>query len=341
MPRRTLFSAEAECRTQMHLARRGEVTAEMRRVAEREHLSPELVRDEIARGRMIIPANVHHAALDPMAIGRAARVKVNANIGSSPTTSSLDEEVAKLVLSERWGADTVMDLSTGKGIDATREAILVSATRLFATLGYERAGAREIAADAGVTAALVNRYFGSKDGLFAEVIRRALDMGQILRGGGPDMADHLARVVVDGGEGGPDGLITPLLLLLHSAAEPRAIELFRHDLDRTQLRLLREDDHVQVDNLPARAVQPGQRLRQEQLRVGVLPPRVGVGVRVADVAEAGRPQQRVGDGVQHHVGVAVADQAAAVLDADAAQHQRPAFRETVRVVTGADAHGGT
>jgi phosphomethylpyrimidine synthase len=125
---RTVFPPEAECRTQMHLARRGEVSPEMQRVAEREGLDPQLVRDEVARGRMIIPANVHHAALDPMAIGLKARVKINANIGNSPTTSSLDEEVEKLELSERWGADTVMDLSTGKRIVETRGAILDAAT---------------------------------------------------------------------------------------------------------------------------------------------------------------------------------------------------------------------
>jgi len=96
----------------------------MQRVADREELAAELIREEIACGRMILPANVHHRALDPMAIGRLARVKINANIGSSPTSSSLEEEVEKLRLAERWGADTVMDLSTGKGIDATREAIL-------------------------------------------------------------------------------------------------------------------------------------------------------------------------------------------------------------------------
>jgi phosphomethylpyrimidine synthase len=128
MPHRTTFSPDADCRTQMHLARRRVVSAEMRRVAEREGLQPETVRDEVARGRMIIPANVHHGALDPMAIGLAGRVKINANIGNSPTTSSLDEEVAKLRLAERWGADTVMDLSTGKRIDQTREAILAEAT---------------------------------------------------------------------------------------------------------------------------------------------------------------------------------------------------------------------
>ena len=128
MPHRTAFSESDECRTQMHLARRGIVSPEMERVAEREHLPAETVREEVARGRMIIPANVHHAALDPMAIGLRAGVKVNANIGNSPTTSSLDEEVEKLALSERYGADTVMDLSTGKRIDETREAILARAT---------------------------------------------------------------------------------------------------------------------------------------------------------------------------------------------------------------------
>jgi phosphomethylpyrimidine synthase len=125
---RSEFPPGAACRTQMHLARRGVVSPEMRRVAEREGLPARVIRDEVARGRMIIPANVHHAALDPMAIGLEARVKINANIGSSPTTSSLDEEVDKLRLSQRWGADTVMDLSTGKRIDETREAILGAAT---------------------------------------------------------------------------------------------------------------------------------------------------------------------------------------------------------------------
>ncbi len=128
MPHRTSFPSDAGCRTQMHLARQGVVSAEMQRVAEREHLPGELIRDEVARGRMIIPANVNHAALDPMAIGLQARVKINSNIGNSPTSSSLDEEVEKLSLSERWGADTVMDLSTGKRIDETRQAILDVAT---------------------------------------------------------------------------------------------------------------------------------------------------------------------------------------------------------------------
>jgi phosphomethylpyrimidine synthase len=124
MPHRSTFDADARCRTQMSLARSGDVSPEMVAVAEREDLPPELIRDEVARGRMIIPANVAHRALDPMAIGLKARVKINANIGNSPTTSSLDEEVEKLELAEAWGADTVMDLSTGKRITETRQAIL-------------------------------------------------------------------------------------------------------------------------------------------------------------------------------------------------------------------------
>jgi AcrR family transcriptional regulator len=123
---------------------------------------------------------------------------------------------------------------------ATREAILQAATRRFTTEGYQRAGAREIAADAGVTAALVNRYFGSKEGLFAEVIKGAFDIRQLLQGQGGDLADHLARVMVYGRQDAPDRLHTPLLLLLHSATEPRAVELFRWDLNRTVVPLIAE-----------------------------------------------------------------------------------------------------
>jgi AcrR family transcriptional regulator len=123
---------------------------------------------------------------------------------------------------------------------ATREAIVEAATRRFATQGYEPAGVREIATDAGVTAALVNRYFGSKEGLFAEVIRRALDMGHLLQGQRGDLADHLARVVVYGHEDSRDRGYTPLLLLLHAATVPRAIKVFRRDLDGTELPLLAE-----------------------------------------------------------------------------------------------------
>jgi phosphomethylpyrimidine synthase len=114
------------CVTQMFLARQGTITSQMQRVAEREGLPPELIRDEVARGRMIIPANVNHLAkrLDPMAIGAAARVKINANIGSSAVEANLDEELAKLHNAVHYGADTVMDLSTGGEIDAIREAII-------------------------------------------------------------------------------------------------------------------------------------------------------------------------------------------------------------------------
>jgi phosphomethylpyrimidine synthase len=103
----------------------------MQRVAEREgHLTAEQVRDEVAAGRMVIPANHRHLAmrLDPMAIGRAARTKVNANMGASPVSSSTDEEVEKLHWAVRWGADTVMDLSTGGDLDACRAAIVANST---------------------------------------------------------------------------------------------------------------------------------------------------------------------------------------------------------------------
>ncbi|MCC6659594.1 MAG: phosphomethylpyrimidine synthase [Phycisphaerales bacterium] len=120
--------------TQLESARLGMVTPQMRRVAEREPhfgvLFPgrgaEAVRDEVAAGRMVIPANIHHLSmkLDPMAIGRASLTKVNANMGASPVSSGTDEEVEKLRWAERWGADTVMDLSTGGDLDACREAIL-------------------------------------------------------------------------------------------------------------------------------------------------------------------------------------------------------------------------
>ncbi|MCC7169739.1 MAG: phosphomethylpyrimidine synthase ThiC [Planctomycetes bacterium] len=117
--------------TQLELARVGVVTPQMRRVAEREsHLTAEQVRDEVAAGRMVIPANKVHLgyALDPMAIGRASRTKVNANLGASPIASSTDEEVEKMRWAVRWGADTVMDLSTGGDLDACRDAIVRAST---------------------------------------------------------------------------------------------------------------------------------------------------------------------------------------------------------------------
>ena len=113
--------------TQLESARLGIVTPQMVRVAEREgHLNALQVRDEIAAGRMVIPANRVHLGykLDPMAIGRASKTKINANMGASPISSGTDEEVEKLKWAERWGADTVMDLSTGGDLDACREAII-------------------------------------------------------------------------------------------------------------------------------------------------------------------------------------------------------------------------
>src|SRR5262249_18347345 len=110
--------------SQMHYARQGRVTEEMLYVAERERLSPEVVRDEVARGRMIIPANINHPELEPMCIGVASLCKINANIGNSAVTSNVDEELKKLHTSVHFGADTVMDLSTGGNIHEIREAIL-------------------------------------------------------------------------------------------------------------------------------------------------------------------------------------------------------------------------
>jgi phosphomethylpyrimidine synthase len=115
-----------EARTQMFYARRGDITGAMRFVAEREEIPPELVRDEVARGRLIIPANVHHlhGALEPMAIGKVAKVKINANIGNSAVSSDVNGELEKLQMAVKYGADTVMDLSTGGNIDGIRRAII-------------------------------------------------------------------------------------------------------------------------------------------------------------------------------------------------------------------------
>jgi phosphomethylpyrimidine synthase len=113
--------------SQMHYARQGIVTEEMHYVANRERLPVALIRDEVARGRMIIPANINHPNLEPMAIGIASKCKVNANIGASPNSSDLEQEVDKLRLAVKYGADTVMDLSTGGGdLDTIRRAIIAA-----------------------------------------------------------------------------------------------------------------------------------------------------------------------------------------------------------------------
>ncbi|MGH8966709.1 MAG: phosphomethylpyrimidine synthase ThiC, partial [Actinomycetes bacterium] len=110
--------------TQLAWAQAGIITSEMRYCAAREGVSAELVREEVAAGRAVIPANHKHPEIEPMIIGKAFGVKINANIGNSAVTSSIAEEVEKMVWATRWGADTIMDLSTGKDIHQTREWIL-------------------------------------------------------------------------------------------------------------------------------------------------------------------------------------------------------------------------
>jgi len=121
---RRLADGDSGNRTQMHYARRGLVTEEMYFAAVREGMDPATVRDEVARGRAIIPANIKHPESEPMVIGRNFLVKINANIGNSAVTSSIAEEVEKMAWATKWGADTVMDLSTGRNIHETREWIL-------------------------------------------------------------------------------------------------------------------------------------------------------------------------------------------------------------------------
>ncbi|MDG4663374.1 phosphomethylpyrimidine synthase ThiC [Mycobacterium sp. 236(2023)] len=121
LPRRSVTRDRG---TQLQRARTGEITAEMSFIAEREGVAAELVRDEVARGRAVIPANHNHPEAEPMVIGKAFAVKVNANIGNSAVSSSIAEEVDKMVWATRWGADTIMDLSTGRDIHQTREWIL-------------------------------------------------------------------------------------------------------------------------------------------------------------------------------------------------------------------------
>lgn len=112
--------------TQLIAARAGKITSEMEFVAQRENLKPELIRDEVARGRMVIPANIHHLAghLEPMCIGIASRCKINANIGNSAVTGKIEDELEKLHTAVHLGSDTVMDLSTGGNIDQIRQAII-------------------------------------------------------------------------------------------------------------------------------------------------------------------------------------------------------------------------
>ena len=146
-PRRATASGQAgACVTQLHYARLGQVTPEMEFVGIREGFDPEFVRSEIARGRAIIPANVNHPELEPMIIGRNFAVKINANIGNSAVSSSIEEEVDKLRWATLWGADTVMDLSTGRDIHRTREWVLRNSPVPIGTVpiyqALEKAGGR-------------------------------------------------------------------------------------------------------------------------------------------------------------------------------------------------------
>jgi phosphomethylpyrimidine synthase len=113
-------------RTQMHYAKKGIITEEMEYVAKLEKLEPELVRSEVARGRMIIPANVNHTNLEPMAIGIAASCKINANIGSSALASDVEDEIEKIKVSQKFKADTAMDLSTGGDLDEIRRNVIAN-----------------------------------------------------------------------------------------------------------------------------------------------------------------------------------------------------------------------
>ncbi|MGD6974139.1 phosphomethylpyrimidine synthase ThiC [Bacillus altitudinis] len=119
-----LRGKQGACVTQMHYAKKGIITPEMEFIALREQLSPEFVREEVASGRAVIPSNINHPESEPMIIGKNFHVKINANIGNSAVTSSIEEEVEKMTWAIRWGADTMMDLSTGKDIHTTREWII-------------------------------------------------------------------------------------------------------------------------------------------------------------------------------------------------------------------------
>ncbi|MGX9133198.1 phosphomethylpyrimidine synthase ThiC [Rummeliibacillus sp. JY-2-4R] len=124
LKRKPLRAKKGKNVTQLHYARKGIITPEMEFIAIRENMKPEFVRDEVAKGRAIIPSNINHPESEPMIIGRNFHVKINANIGNSAVSSSIEEEVEKMTWATRWGADNIMDLSTGKNIHTTREWII-------------------------------------------------------------------------------------------------------------------------------------------------------------------------------------------------------------------------
>src|SRR5438552_1926498 len=154
-----------QIRTQMHYGRQGRITEEMEYVAKRERLAPDVVRDEVARGRMIIPANIHHTNLEPMCIGVASCCKINANIGNSSTTSDVDGELEKLRYSVKYGADTVMDLSTGGDIPRIRKAIIQNSPVPIGTVPIYEALAR------------VRRVEDLNIGVMLEVIEEQAEQG--------------------------------------------------------------------------------------------------------------------------------------------------------------------
>ncbi|WML26223.1 phosphomethylpyrimidine synthase ThiC [Neobacillus sp. OS1-33] len=124
LKRKPLRAKKGENVTQLHYAKKGIITPEMEFIAIRENMKPEFVRDEVAKGRAIIPSNINHPESEPMIIGRNFHVKINANIGNSAVSSSIEQEVEKMTWASRWGADNIMDLSTGKNIHTTREWII-------------------------------------------------------------------------------------------------------------------------------------------------------------------------------------------------------------------------
>jgi phosphomethylpyrimidine synthase len=151
--------------SQMHYARQGVITEEMAFVARREKIEPELVRSEVARGRAIIPANIHHTSLEPMGIGVAFKCKINSNIGNSATMSNIDEELKKLHHSVHYGADTVMDLSTGGDIPTIRKAIIQASPVPIGTVPIYEALSR------------VRRNEDLSIGLMLEVIEEQAEQG--------------------------------------------------------------------------------------------------------------------------------------------------------------------
>ncbi|MBI4465862.1 MAG: phosphomethylpyrimidine synthase ThiC, partial [Acidobacteria bacterium] len=152
--------------TQMHYARQGVISEEMEYVARREKCDPEFVRAEVARGRAILPANIHHTSLEPMIIGTNFTCKINANIGNSAVTSNVDEELKKLRFAVQYGADTVMDLSTGGELPRIRRAIIEASPVPVGTVPIYEAVTR------------VKRAEDLTIGLLLEVIEEQAEQGE-------------------------------------------------------------------------------------------------------------------------------------------------------------------